>query len=297
MAIGVMLRLVCGRFAGVETWYSRTAGTVDPDGLNAGRALAEARAECLASNAYVEGYRVFDSTVKYSVRNVSLSDPVNNGALGIVGQLPAGASNRADIQGTSLMAKAFGIAGGRNRQSSRELFAVPDNVVQTSANGNRVYAPTAAFKDGLAAYRAEILRNWNFRCLTISTRYNNLGFLINASPPGLLGVQASIGADPLIVPGKPVRIRNARKSGTVLTLNGRWIVDSIVAPTAPSTVYTVYLVGSQGYDPNAYDPRGTIEGIDFLFCSPSEYMVVRPMSRKRGGRSGLPLGRLKARGR
>lgn len=296
MPIGVMLTLVCGRFAGVETWYSRNAGDVSA-GVAAGRLLAEARAACLSSNCYVQGFRVFNTAVKFDVRNISLSDPVNEGALGITGQLPAAAASLADVQTTSLLAKVYGSTGGRARTGNRELFGVPDNVCATTPLGQRVYTPTANFLKGLAKYNAEILGSWSFRVLAITPRHGITGLVVDSAPPGLLGLRADLGGDALIAAGKRVRVRGSIRQTTMLRLNGLWTVSRVDAPVAPSTLSTVYLIGSSGYDANGYDPLGTVEGLDYAYCPAAEYQVIRPMGRKRGGSSGLPRGRSLARSR
>lgn len=296
MPIGVMLRMVCGRFAGVETWYLRSASDVAV-GVPIATEMATARSKCLASNAYLEGARVFNTAVKYDVRNVSFQGAGGNAVLGIVGQLPPAQPNLADIQSTSLLVRVIGNAGGRARSGNRELFAVPDNVVETSAQGNRVYVPTVAFLGGFGLWQAYVLANLNFRVLTISTRHTIAGLVVDSAPPGLLGLRVDLAGDPLIATGKKVRIRGAVRQSTLDRLNGLWTVSRIDAPVAPSTLSTVYLLNSVGSDPNGYDPLGTVEGIDYAYCVAGGYDVVRPMGRKRGGRSGLSRGRSLARSR
>jgi hypothetical protein len=294
MPIGVTLRIICGRFSATETWYSRNAGTV-ADGVTAGFTLAKRRADPLASNCYIEGYRVFNSDVQYDVRNVTLAAPAAGGELGIVGQLPKTGPGLADIQSTSLLAKATGNVGGRARTGNRELFGVPDNVVQTTALGQRVYVPTAAFTEGLISLQAELTTSWNFRVLTIAVRHPIQQLVVDAAPPSYLGLRVDLQGDATIVPAKRCRIRGAVRQTTMFKLNGLWSVSRIDPPVAPSTLSTVYLLHSAGSDPYGYDPLGTVEGISYTYCPTSQYQVIRPMGRKRGGRSGLPLGRSRAR--
>ena len=294
-----MLRLRCGIFAGTEVWYNATAGDITA-GVAAGQLLAHARAQALSPNAYVEGYRVFDTNVRYNVRNVYLAGSFLNGTQGYQGNAgpksgppPFGGSN-ADIQQTSLMCVAYGTAGSRARTARRELFAVPDDCVSTTTTGQRIYTPTPEFQTGFQIFAQQILSAWQFRCLAVSPRYTILSLVINQAPPGLLGIVANIAGDPNIQPGSRVRIRNSKPMNTTLKLNGLWTVDSILPPVAPATASTIFLIGSTGYDPNSYDPRGTVEGISYIFCSPTSYSPQRPMGRKRGGRSNLPRGRLLA---
>lgn len=83
------------------------------------------------------------------------------------------------------------------------------------------------------------------------------------------------------------RVDNPRRQN----LQGVYRVQSIVTVAGPPATWTYYLWGTSGYQTYHWPIPGNITPLTFTFASYAGYTVEQWVTRKRGGRYDLPLGR------
>lgn len=123
-----------------------------------------------------------------------------------------------------------------------------------------------------------------------------IGIQINALPPGEVGVITAAGF-PALPAGEELQIKGAsRISGpNPRQLNGNWFVSSSMPVTSPVPGNIFYLRHSQAVDVSQLIRYGTLSAIDYEYRTFDDATIDSATHRKRGVRTGRPLGRSKTR--
>jgi hypothetical protein len=110
-----------------------------------------------------------------------------------------------------------------------------------------------------------------------------LGVVIDSALPFTLGI------------GQKVAIQGVRMTrGGLDSPNGQWIIDGVEV-NAPTAQRTIWLRGTEGFDPATFLTLGKVRGVSYTFTAPTWIEPIRVGIHKRGKPFGSPVGRRKSR--
>lgn len=249
--------------------------------------LLAARAALLGANA-----QLFSARVSGFPANRLVTD-LDNFSFPVTGQwnprdLPLEANS--NIANVSLM-MTFGTTVGQKRIY---LAGLPDAVINSDAVAPLNYMPATI--TGFAAtldtfVNALIAGGWGCRSWKATVPIQSLGLQAGIQTPPLIGVQLAT-AQPWAVGQKVLlggwRRINPRSPG----LSGVYTIVGVPPATQTTPPFVYYLFGTQNVSPTNFKTIGTIGLLSFEIVPFNGPPDLKGVTRKRGGRSLLPLGRL-----
>ncbi len=264
--------------------------TVRLDAEAAGFEIAKKRAALMGENCHIIGVRVGDANSKRAARLIEIGgptiDPPNY-------TNPKEGETTSDDPNMAVLVRASGPdpSSGRLHQTRFFLSGVPDSLITVRASVPEFKA-TPQWTSRMNQYAAQLI---SAGAGFLATRNRNGGvvkaLVVSNVPPGEIGIR-------IVAPLVDIQVGQYANlfgfktvTGYTKNLKGRYQVSSVVAPTAPDTLYTVYLRGTGGIDPSTFAQLGSYNDTEKVGILYTEVNAVGATSRDRGGSYGLPRGR------
>lgn len=309
MSIKTSIVMRQGTYTWTESHYQRntsvltpiTGGNINssPSGAAAAR-LAGFRAQLLGSGASVVRVRNSDTNVPRAVQNVPFQYYAFVGPY--TGAVDIDTNYAQDPNSVMLMrANSQGFQYSKNWY----LSGIPDGVITTEPDGfpdtGLQFIPP--FITPYQNYVGELLSSWNFRVQGGANAVSPvLQVVTSAQFPNTVGIQVSgpLAGAPAPVGGNyppfEVVLRGFRRSNTrVPGLSGVYQVVGTIPPVAPATTYT-YFLGETGNVVISNITRiGNAQVQSFQTAQYAQITPSRAGHRKRGVRTGQPLGHSRSR--
>jgi hypothetical protein len=273
-----------------ESHYWNTVST-PPDlvgALNAFDPIARARAAMLPNGVYID-------EVRASVEGIQGDTILNNVYSNLPGPSPGVQEN---LSNDCLKVRIQGILGNVNTHTNVSLAGIPDDCI---VRGAYVTNPTSVptFNDLLTDYFKALCGNYGTLVLAQPGAWGYLGLnpayqripitqiLITGNIPSQVVTVTTKAAHGLAA-NDVVRLGRVPNASAILPWNQLWIVASVV----DATDFTI-----AGFPPVAVvvpnGPGGTMRKMSKVFIPYVGAGNLKPGTRRRGTRTGLPLGRFK----
>lgn len=292
MNIRVTTFFSAGFYAWTESWWLQNYATL-AGAQQAATSAANLRAAMLGYGAQIDSIRL---TTDQKTRQVFVL-PVGTYATTGLGSTAAAGLGTSDEPYSSVLVR-FNSTEGFPKDTYVSGF--PDGVVTVGSGVPPVVGVGPAW---LLAFNAWVDRlKQSAYCWRSVQRGIGFGlsapvqqFTVNALPPGEIGAIVLAGNANFLA-GETVQLsgfsrilgRGARQ------INGRWSISSVESSTTPvGTIY--YLRGSAGVDLSQVTRFGSITQVEYTYRAVSSAAIRGATHRKRGVRSGRPLGRSKIR--
>lgn len=307
MAIKTTIVMSQGFYTWTESHYQRNTSTLTPDfgsgtspSTNNAIALANARAALLGQGASIVRLRNSDTTLPRSSQVVPQNDYQNAGPyVGVAGSDTLWSQDPNSV--VLMHASSLGFVYNKNWY----LSGIPDGVIDTE--------PTTQIPDGLnflnaftnpyQTYVNLLTSAWNFRVGGAANALSQvLAVVPSAQFPNTVGIQV---AGPLAGAPAPtngnyppfeVNLTGFRRSNTrVPGLSGTYQVVGVIPPTNLVNTYTYFLGETGNVVISNLTKIGGARVQNFSYVQYSQITPTRAGHRKRGVRTGRPLGRSKSR--
>jgi hypothetical protein len=133
---------------------------------------------------------------------------------------------------------------------------------------------------------------WGWLTRTQSPLFQASGLVTNAAFPGMLGITVA-GQLAGVVQGSQIQVKGWRRTSVKASppLTGVYRVGGVLSPTAPSTLWTYFLVNSSLLPPSNFFTLGQVGPYVPSFQAYNNSQPVEATSRKRGATSLRPRGR------
>jgi hypothetical protein len=305
MAIKTTLVMSQGYFTWTESHYQRNTSSLfgNGSGVNSPASqqaiqLANARSQLLGKGAAIVRVRNSDTTIPRSAFDLPDNSYTAIGPfVGVVGQ----DTLWAEFADTSLLMRAYSPAFAYSKNFY--LAGLPDGLFDTEPPNPDGLEWLGPFITPFNAYVNLLLGTWNFRTQGgVFAPAQVTQVVTSAQFPNTVGVvtAAQIAGQPAPVAGvvQPfeVNLTGFRRNNTrVPGLSGRYQVVGVVLPAGAVTTYTYFLGETGNVVPSNLTKMGAIETISYSYQPYGSIAATRAGRRKRGVRTGRPLGRSKSR--
>lgn len=285
-----------GRQAWTEThWHSQTntlAAAVDDT-----TTLATTRVGLLGKQSVLTGIRLsFDGVYRDSLLIDPAAIPVPKGQLAISApanpQAPAVDTLSSDTPNVDIVIR---MEGGERRRRTCYLGGNPDAVVTGPFLPKGIDPSVAWWSKNLVKWQAIMTSGvWGFMARNIDPPVGVVkGFQGNAVPPTMMGIIVGNGTMGPVPFNPQIQLRNFQVQPGAPKINGKYWVSG--DPTAIDGNQLWMLLDSLNLVENNVVKAGTAEFVQWTWQKYTSADVEYAHTRKRGGRSGLPLGRVKRR--
>ena len=186
------------------------------------------------------------------------------------------------------------VINGGQRIGLRYLAGFPDDVSLTeNPTLNRTFSKT--WWQLFSVWRAKILEDgWAIKALNKDASFPLspvLTYRIRSAAPSVLGVVIPSTAPWSNTIGQKVALQGVRMTRRGLdSPNGTWIIDGVEVDT-PLAQRTIWLRGTQAFDPDTFLTLGKLRAVAYYYQRPSYIEPIRIGIHKRGKPFGSPVGR------
>lgn len=180
----------------------------------------------------------------------------------------------------------------------RYLAGIPDDISLTEPGTlNRQF--NKVWYKLFNLWRRHIIDDgWAIKALDKGTGFpliNVISYRIRTAAPSVLGVVIPLAATFTLGTGRKVALQGVTMTRRGLdTPNGQWIIDGTDTDT-PGGIKTIWLRGTEGFDPNTFLTLGKIRGVSAAYIVPTWLEPTSVGVHKRGKPFGSPVGRRKTR--
>jgi hypothetical protein len=299
----VTLEMLQGRSSWTESHYYLSGSTIPaatPDFI----ALANARAACLGSGAYLTAIRLSEVPANRIVEDIGVAAP------GLTGTWPTPDKKQqyaATLPNVALLMRLQSGQSGAGSSKSIYLACPPTINIGTGLGNTLNVVIDGSFDTPLGSYMKLLTGSaktdgsdasapqtkWGYRSRANGnpSRVTALAFDAN-TPPNLL--VTTLVPVPGITAGNMVWLsgfRRTARSGDAL--GGAYFVNKVTVPVSPATSPYVYsITQADDINPAGFSVLGTIQQLEYVYPPYGlGYSVVKAVTRKRGGSLGAPRGR------
>ena len=287
-----------GRTGWSETWWY-------PPGLGSTfwgklQSMTEKRCDLLVANHTLLAVRVTVEGANRFTRLINAGGPTAIDAAGPIITLPG--RGKEDGLGTRVegppdqvrAAMHLEVVKAGQRIGLRYLAGFPDSISKTE-DLTLDKTVNTIWWDLFAAWRQEIVDNgWAIKLLDKGTGFpltNVITYRLRVAAPSVLGVVIPLAAPFTHTPGMRVLLQGVRMVRKGLdSPNGQWYIDGIETDV-PNSLRTIWLRGTEGFDPDTFLTLGKLRAKQEGFQTPSWLEPVRVGIHKRGKPFGSPVGR------
>jgi hypothetical protein len=176
----------------------------------------------------------------------------------------------------------------------RYLAGFPDDISLTE-NPTLNKTPGKKWWDLFAAWRLEMTtQGWAIKLLDKGTAFPLspvITYRLRAAAPSVLGVVISSAVPFTHTDGMRVALQGVRMTRRGLeSPNGTWVIDGIEVDV-PTARRTIWLRGTEGFDPTTFLTLGKVRAVQHGFQLPDWLEPIRVGIHKRGKPFGSPVGR------
>lgn len=144
-------------------------------------------------------------------------------------------------------------------------------------------------------WREEIIENgWAIKALNKGTDFPLMPVLtyrLRTAAPSVLGVVVNSGLPFTNTIGQKVALQGVRMTRKGLeSPNRTWIIDGVEVDV-PTSQRTIWLRGTEGFDPSTFLTLGKVRAVSYYYQAPSWLEPIRVGIHKRGKPFGSPVGR------
>lgn len=262
--------------------------------------LAKTRVNLLVANHYLLAVRVTDEGAQRFTRLLTTGGQTT---LDIgVGTIDLPARGRedgggADVEGPPDQVRAamhLEVIQNAQRIGLRYFAGIPDDISLTEPDTlNKNFAKIWWSQFG--QWRTRVLADgWAIKQLDKSTPFpliNVIAYRIRTAAPSVIGVVMPTSATFTATTGGKVALQGVRMNQKGLrSPNQTWIIDA-VEEDAGTLQRTVWLRGSEEFDPSTFATLGKVRAVSYAYTIPTWLEPIRVGIHKRGKPFGSPVGR------